>query len=302
MKDLLPLLQEVANNHSTPNVKAMAANIRVAIATHGAVWEDPSAKREKVVKESKKDKTPKVKKEQKSKPLIEVLPDPVEICVKGAESKAKIKPKCSGGIKIEEKDKGVRVNDVIESKAKINPKCSVEIKTEGRDKKQERLDIGIQGDKKEDNTNESEISEFQQAMRDVLDPLLPIKGHAFIALAKLIRTKDTAAMEDQETLRELFSSNLEHEDSYIYLTAIQGLVALADVNADAVVPILAAQFAELGSQPTKCTRTSEVRMKLGEALVKASRCLGKHSKTTANTIYSSLDFIQDKVDMFESCF
>ena len=274
MKDLLPLLQEVANNHSTPNVKAMAANIRVAIATHGAVWEDPSAKREKVVKESKKDKTPKVKKEQKSKPLIEELPDPVEI--------------------------GVKADEDTESKAKIKPKCSGEIKTEEKDYKQEKFHI--QEDKKEDNTDQSEKSEFQQAMRDVLDPLLPIRGHAFIVLAKLIRMKDAAAMENQETLRELFSSNLKHEDSYIYLTAIQGLVTLADVNADAVVPILAAQFAQLGSQPTKCTRTSEVRMKLGEALVKASRCLGKHSKTTANTIYSSLDFIQDKVDMFESCF
>lgn len=38
MEDLLPLLQDISDNHPESSVQEMAADLRITIATHGAVW------------------------------------------------------------------------------------------------------------------------------------------------------------------------------------------------------------------------------------------------------------------------
>ena len=40
MQELLPLLQEISENHRDPSVQEMATDIRIAVATHGAVWSE----------------------------------------------------------------------------------------------------------------------------------------------------------------------------------------------------------------------------------------------------------------------
>lgn len=61
---------------------------------------------------------------------------------------------------------------------------------------------------------------------------------------------------------------------YYFCLFSQGLVALVEVFPDKVVPKLCAEFIGLQSSATK-ERTVETRLKIGEALVKATRCLGK---------------------------
>lgn len=62
-------------------------------------------------------------------------------------------------------------------------------------------------------------------------------------LALLIRQRDPKAVQATDTLLKIFLEQLTHDDSYIYLAAIQGLVSLADVRADMVIPQLAYEFA-----------------------------------------------------------
>ena len=42
MQELLPLLQEISSDHPESSVQEMATDIRIAIATHGAVWSELS--------------------------------------------------------------------------------------------------------------------------------------------------------------------------------------------------------------------------------------------------------------------
>lgn len=86
-------------------------------------------------------------------------------------------------------------------------------------------------------------SEFDEAFAHLCDPFLPVRGHAMIKLASLVRQRHPKAMESADTLLKIFLEQLAHDDSYIYLAAIQGLVSLADIRADTVIPRLTQEFA-----------------------------------------------------------
>ena len=86
-------------------------------------------------------------------------------------------------------------------------------------------------------------STFDEAFSQLCDPLLPVRGHAMIQLALLLHQRDPKAVQATDTLLKIFLEQLSHDDSYIYLAAIQGLVSLADVRADMVMPRLACEFA-----------------------------------------------------------
>ncbi|KAG1686328.1 Transport and Golgi organization protein 6 [Nymphon striatum] len=118
---------------------------------------------------------------------------------------------------------------------------------------------------------QDEKSEFEKAWHDLSDPLLPVRGHGLLALANLISAKDSQTLQNKQKIRIIFQENLSNEDSYIYLAAIQGLVALCNIYPDEVIHHLTSEFVELESDE----RSVEVKMKVGEALVKASRNIGQ---------------------------
>ena len=104
-------------------------------------------------------------------------------------------------------------------------------------------------------------STFDEAFSQLCDPLLPVRGHAMIQLAMLLCQRDPKAVQATDTLLKIFLEQLSHDDSYIYLAAIQGLVSLADVRADMVIPQLACEFAmcqkEVGNVPVKTKDANE---------------------------------------------
>lgn len=74
----------------------------------------------------------------------------------------------------------------------------------------------------------------------------------------------------------LFLENLEHEDSFIYLSAIQGLAALADSYPERILERLLKDFQHGPSLPTSNKEHSlETRLKVGEVLMRASRAMGE---------------------------
>ena len=145
-------------------------------------------------------------------------------------------------------------------------------------------------------------SSFHHALQDLKDPLLPVQGHGLITLAKLIEKRDPETMSNSSILLTIFRENLMHSDSYIYLAAINGLVALASIMPREIIPILCQEYALLQGPPSRDTftgfdketgqlrgkitktreggkqlhsRSLELRIKLGEALVKAVRDCGE---------------------------
>ena len=164
--------------------------------------------------------------------------------------------------KLEEKDSQIKEGSAMPSQMDKNECKSVEDQNSSR---------------KEGPSSEA----FDQAFSELSDPLLPVRGHALIALGRLLKEKDPKALDTSQTLLKIFEEHLTDDDTYIYLPSINGLVALANVHPDRVMPHLCKAFTSSHADPGK--QRSEVRrersvektLKLGEALVRATRQLGK---------------------------
>ena len=115
-------------------------------------------------------------------------------------------------------------------------------------------------------------SELEEAFKELCDPLLPVRGHGLIRLTRMVQRRDKEAYERKETILKIFEENLDHPDSYMYLSSVNGLAAMADLFPDLVIPRLCEQFTNTGNEGKR--RSPELRMKLGEIMVKASRSLG----------------------------
>lgn len=70
-----------------------------------------------------------------------------------------------------------------------------------------------------------------------------------------------------------FQQNLKNDDSYIYLSAINGLAALCDVFPDVVLDALTEEYSDFSKHNNE--DGNELRMKLGEVLVRITRMLGE---------------------------
>ncbi|XP_031563618.1 transport and Golgi organization protein 6 homolog [Actinia tenebrosa] len=210
LHDLLPLLEKLSTHHPDVEVKEMANDLRIAIATHGAVWS------------------------QQMKEMAENLG----------------------------KKNRVTQEDFVSDK-----------------------------DSSKDTPNQSSDTQFDEAFAELCDPLIPVRGYAMITLAKLLHNRHPKALAQADTLLKIFTDQLSHDDSYIYLAAIQGMVALAAVKTELVLPYLAREFAtcrnaQQGTANYK--RSPETKMKLGEALVKAVRECGELIPRYSQHLMSSL--------------
>ena len=78
-------------------------------------------------------------------------------------------------------------------------------------------------------TNKDRATPFQQAIEDVRDHLVPVKGHGLISLSKLIQSRDESVLSESQLLHTVFREHLNHPDSYVYLASINGLVSLASI-------------------------------------------------------------------------
>lgn len=150
-------------------------------------------------------------------------------------------------------------------------------------------------------------SAFHQALKDTKDPLVPVRGHGLLALARLIKQKDPNTLANAESLLVVFRENLGHPDSYIYLAAIEGVVALACVDLRKTLPVLCQEYAQLSDshpgfdkvtgqlrerdgqpQARSPSCSFQVRVKLGEALVRVVRDCGEVLPHYSATILAAI--------------
>lgn len=109
---------------------------------------------------------------------------------------------------------------------------------------------------------------LEEILKDLEDPLLPIRTHALVALRKMVQAKDRCISENVPAILAVFAAHLEHPDSYQYLAAINGCVALGDAFPVEVVPLLAQEFGDTKLQ-------IDTRLKIGEALMKVAEHCGE---------------------------
>ncbi|KAJ8975423.1 hypothetical protein NQ317_018932, partial [Molorchus minor] len=115
-------------------------------------------------------------------------------------------------------------------------------------------------------------NELDKVLDEICDPLLPVRGHGLMNLTKLVKNKDTSVVERKQYVLNIFQQNLKNQDSYIYLSAIDGLAAMADIFPDTIINILCEEFSDYSRNNDD---GHEVRMKVGESLVRVTKLLGE---------------------------
>ncbi|KAL1256924.1 hypothetical protein QQF64_012469 [Cirrhinus molitorella] len=116
---------------------------------------------------------------------------------------------------------------------------------------------------------------FSECLLEACDPDVPTRAVALRSLTRSVRDGDKEALQNKDKLLKLFLENLEHEDSFVYLSAIQGLAVLADSFPEQILQRLLGEYqtgANVGSP--KSERSLETRLKVGEVLMRASRAMG----------------------------
>ncbi|XP_050991843.1 transport and Golgi organization protein 6 homolog isoform X3 [Labeo rohita] len=125
------------------------------------------------------------------------------------------------------------------------------------------------------NSDPSRSKAFSECLLEACDPDVPTRAVALRSLTHSVKDGDKEALENKDKLLTLFLENLEHEDSFVYLSAIQGLAVLADSFPEQILQRLLGEYqsgAAVGSP--KRERSLETRLKVGEVLMRASRAMG----------------------------
>ncbi|XP_022244952.1 transport and Golgi organization protein 6 homolog isoform X2 [Limulus polyphemus] len=126
-------------------------------------------------------------------------------------------------------------------------------------------------DVRETKSPNNSLTPFKRAWQELHDPLLPVIGHALITLKNLILSKDSETLESKEKLLGQFQEHLRNGDTFIYLSAVQGLAALVIHDTDNILPLLTREFL---SSINTCTHPVHTTVVLGEVLTNVCRNLG----------------------------
>ncbi|NXL74496.1 TNG6 protein, partial [Leptocoma aspasia] len=114
---------------------------------------------------------------------------------------------------------------------------------------------------------------LQELLLSAYDPQPPSRAAALRHLASLVTQRDPEALRLQEKLLQVFLENVQHEDAFVYLSAIQGIALLSSEYPERILPVLLAQY-ECPAQGTEDAVVTVTRMKLGEVLMRVTRALG----------------------------
>ncbi|XP_065423468.1 transport and Golgi organization protein 6 homolog isoform X7 [Chrysemys picta bellii] len=245
LKQLVPLLEEISRIHPEPVIQELAADLRITICTHGAFSTQTvgtaahSTLGEKIGSSRSERQThanPTESPEDKTAGLSLGPPQSNENCSHTNSSMAS------------------------------NP--SPEGKN-GESSMQKECPAGTP-------TAAHSPQPLQELLLSAYDPEIPVRAAALRGLSRLIEQRDPDGLQAQEKLLKVFLENMEHEDSFVYLSAIQGVALLSEVYPEQILPCLLAQYG-CTSPGTRGPQTAETRMKVGEVLMRVTRALGDMS-------------------------
>ncbi|BES88364.1 Hypothetical protein NTJ_01171 [Nesidiocoris tenuis] len=144
---------------------------------------------------------------------------------------------------------------------------NVEVRLLAEELRSTILSHGVISSTKANKVKDVKISSVEEAMKEAVDQLIPVRAHGLMALTKLILMKHKDAESKKDVLMCLFKENLKEDDSYVYLAAIEGLAALATTYPDDAITTLTEQY--------RYVKSPEIRLKVGEILIKVTRSLNE---------------------------
>ena len=112
--------------------------------------------------------------------------------------------------------------------------------------------------------------DYDVAMKELSDPLLPTRGHAILHLSSLLERGDVKTLGNAEELLPVFLDNLSHEDTFIYLASVRAIASLSKSQHSIVIPHLAKEFAMF---PDKCNEKFKNEQFASKDLLKILRFL-----------------------------
>ncbi|OXB65091.1 hypothetical protein ASZ78_008374 [Callipepla squamata] len=231
LKRLLPLLEEVSCTHPDPVIQELAADLRIAICTHGAFSTETvdTAAESMLGKKLGPGRT-------------------------GAGTGPCQSPRAGGTLPQHSHD------------------CSrPSAPREGEE--QSVREPSATGPTAAPSTESSAPAQLQELLLSAYDPQVPVRAAALRSLSSLIMQRDPEALQIQEKILQVFLENVQHEDSFVYLSAIQGVALLSSEYPEQILPVLLARYGH-PAQGTEETAAAVTRMKLGEVLMRATRALG----------------------------
>jgi hypothetical protein len=124
---------------------------------------------------------------------------------------------------------------------------------------------------------------YQKALKLLQDPILPVRAHGLLLLRQLVSRQgnriDVAV--DQAlipAILSIFLQSVEHDDSYLFLNAVQGLATMVDSFGKDVLKGLVTLYAQGLDGANAChtnQRDVDKRLRIGEALSQVIRRCGE---------------------------
>ncbi|KAF5897470.1 transport and Golgi organization protein 6 isoform X2, partial [Clarias magur] len=288
MARLLAPLEQISHQHPELVIQELASDLRATIATRGAYHSDsvnnaaqfysrsgyaqtkngvPSQKPGNPVKPVGMSESPKspVSKNLEMPHVIQQSPNvPLSCCSANAQS---------DGL-MSSLSQNTACLGTVNSSAEMREKAQSFQHKDERNGKSFRL-------KSAGSTNMSASSArtpenvFSEWLIEACDPDVPTRAMALRALSQCVKEGTKESTQAHDKLLMVFLENLEHEDSFVYLSAIQGLVFLADSFPEQILQRLLAEYQPAPSGASSSRgRCLETRLKVGEALMRASRAMG----------------------------
>uniref|UniRef100_A0A287BPU8 Transport and golgi organization 6 homolog n=1 Tax=Sus scrofa TaxID=9823 RepID=A0A287BPU8_PIG len=231
LKQLVPLLEKVSTTYPDPVIQELAVDLRITISTHGAfTTEAVSVAAQSTL--SKED--PEGKREEQQQASHERHCDM---------SPSHLKPQQSHDMS---RQTGLKPNPPLVPPVVREPSITTNQKS-----------------------GSLTAEQLQEALLSAYDPQIPTRAAALRTLSRWVEQREPKALEVQEKLLKVFLENLEHEDTFVYLSAIQGAALLSDVYPEKILCGLLTQY-----DAGKDKHTAETRMKVGEVLMRTVRALG----------------------------
>ncbi|XP_055338459.1 uncharacterized protein LOC129588319 [Paramacrobiotus metropolitanus] len=146
----------------------------------------------------------------------------------------------------------------------------------------------------------TDLTPFQQALKDTKDPLLPLRAGAYHQLRRLIISGDDEALSHSKAIFCDCCGVFQGEsDSYVYLAVIQCLEATALSNPSEYLPLLLSELASFAAStriPASAGPDPTVRGFLAENLVRIVNRLGPAAARYADKLLNTLLFLARDTD------
>ncbi|XP_037671717.1 transport and Golgi organization protein 6 homolog [Choloepus didactylus] len=231
LKQLLPLLEKVSNTYPDPVIQELAVDLRITISTHGAFSTEAVSMAAQSTM-NKKDPGGRTEEQQQFSCERHTVVAP-----------SHFQQQQSSEIS---NQTGLRSNPPLVPQKVNEPSTTMDQESGSISKEQ-----------------------VQEVLLSAYDPQIPTRAAAIRTLSCWIEKREAKALEMQEKLLQIFLENLEHKDTFVYLSAIQGVALLSDAYPEKILLNLLAQY-----DCSKDKHPPETRMKIGEVLMRIVRASG----------------------------